>query len=230
MAASRAAFAGLAWSAIGERARAREPAPAPAGRRAAPHVAAGEPPTGTVVVGYRELMCGPTVDHSPALHFQRRTGIEISHDDAQALGVTPATGCASRYDGARARRAPRSCCGGCAPASSGWRARVPYVGPGDRRGRARGGGRMPDGFIVTVIKSLVLVNLVMVVFAFLTWLERRLIGRFQVRLGPNRVGPFGLLQPIADLGQADPQGEPDPRSASAPFLYLAAPVISLFAR
>jgi NADH-quinone oxidoreductase subunit H len=30
------------------------------------------------------------------------------------------------------------------------------------------------------------------------WLERRLVGRFQVRLGPNRAGPFGLLQPIAD--------------------------------
>ena len=60
---------------------------------------------------------------------------------------------------------------------------------------------MPDGFIVTAIKSLVLVNLVMVMFAFMTWFERRLIGRFQVRLGPNRVGPFGLLQPIADLGK-----------------------------
>ena len=60
---------------------------------------------------------------------------------------------------------------------------------------------MPDGFIVTAIKSFVLVNLVMVMFAFMTWFERRLIGRFQVRLGPNRVGPFGLLQPIADLGK-----------------------------
>ena len=60
---------------------------------------------------------------------------------------------------------------------------------------------MPDGFIVTAIKSLVLVNLVMLTFAVLTWVERRLIGRFQVRLGPNRVGPIGLLQPIADLGK-----------------------------
>ena len=30
------------------------------------------------------------------------------------------------------------------------------------------------------------------------WVERRLIGRIQVRRGPNRVGPFGLLQPVAD--------------------------------
>ncbi|MFC1865733.1 NADH-quinone oxidoreductase subunit NuoH [Chloroflexota bacterium] len=43
-----------------------------------------------------------------------------------------------------------------------------------------------------------------IVFALVTviifiWLERRLLGRFQVRYGPNRAGPFGLLQPIADV-------------------------------
>ncbi|MCI0868463.1 MAG: NADH-quinone oxidoreductase subunit H, partial [Chloroflexi bacterium] len=32
-----------------------------------------------------------------------------------------------------------------------------------------------------------------------TWFERRVIGRMQARLGPNRWGPFGLLQPIADV-------------------------------
>jgi anaerobic selenocysteine-containing dehydrogenase len=41
----------------------------------------------TVVVGYRELMSGPSVDHSPQLHFQRRTGIEIAFADAERLGV-----------------------------------------------------------------------------------------------------------------------------------------------
>ena len=87
---------------------------------------------------------------------------------------------------------------------------------------------MPDGFIVTFIKALVLANLVMLVFAFLTWLERRLLGRFQVRLGPNRVGPFGLLQPIADLVKLIRKESLLPEGIS-PLLYIAAPVISLFA-
>ncbi len=86
---------------------------------------------------------------------------------------------------------------------------------------------MPDGFIATAVKSLTLVNLVMAVFAVMTWAERRLIGRFQVRLGPNRVGPFGLLQPIADLGKLIQKESLIPAGSNT-FLYLFAPVISLF--
>jgi NADH-quinone oxidoreductase subunit H len=46
---------------------------------------------------------------------------------------------------------------------------------------------------------LILVNSVLMLTAFGTYMERRVLGRFQTRLGPNRVGPFGLLQPLADL-------------------------------
>ena len=45
----------------------------------------------------------------------------------------------------------------------------------------------------------IVINLVMAAFAYTTWLERKLLGRMQLRYGPNRAGPFGLLQPIADL-------------------------------
>jgi NADH-quinone oxidoreductase subunit H len=53
------------------------------------------------------------------------------------------------------------------------------------------------GLLIDVIKVLVVAFGLLGGFAYLTWFERRLLGRFQMRLGPNRVGPFGLLQPIA---------------------------------
>ena len=52
---------------------------------------------------------------------------------------------------------------------------------------------------IGVIAALIVVNLVMAAFAYTTWLERKVLGRMQLRYGPNRAGPFGLLQPIADL-------------------------------
>lgn len=49
-----------------------------------------------------------------------------------------------------------------------------------------------------VIKSIVIVTVVLGGFAYLTLFERRILARIQVRIGPNRAGPFGLLQPVAD--------------------------------
>jgi NADH-quinone oxidoreductase subunit H len=81
---------------------------------------------------------------------------------------------------------------------------------------------------ITVIKSAVIVNLIMVAFAYTTWLERKLLGRMQLRYGPNRAGPFGLLQPIADLVKLVRKEAFYP-SASIDSLYISAPVISMFA-
>jgi NADH-quinone oxidoreductase subunit H len=52
---------------------------------------------------------------------------------------------------------------------------------------------------VSLIEAFVVINLVMVTFAYLTLAERKVMGRMQLRYGPNRAGPRGSLQPIADL-------------------------------
>jgi NADH-quinone oxidoreductase subunit H len=52
--------------------------------------------------------------------------------------------------------------------------------------------------LIPAIKSLLLVVALLTGFAYLSYVERKLVARFQVRYGPNRAGPFGLLQPIAD--------------------------------
>ncbi len=52
--------------------------------------------------------------------------------------------------------------------------------------------------LIPAIKSLLLVVVLLTGFAYLSYIERKLVARFQVRYGPNRAGPFGLLQPISD--------------------------------
>jgi NADH-quinone oxidoreductase subunit H len=56
--------------------------------------------------------------------------------------------------------------------------------------------------------------------------ERKLLGRFQGRYGPNRVGPFGMLQPIADIVKLATKEQSRPKT-SIGFLYVLAPVISM---
>jgi NADH-quinone oxidoreductase subunit H len=78
-----------------------------------------------------------------------------------------------------------------------------------------------------LLKSFLIANLIMLVFALMTWVERRLLSFFQYRLGPNRVGPFGILQPIADLVKLIRKENFTPGQVN-PVLHLLAPVVTLF--
>jgi NADH-quinone oxidoreductase subunit H len=80
---------------------------------------------------------------------------------------------------------------------------------------------------IDLIKSFVIINLVLLTFAYVTLLERKLLGRMQLRYGPNRAGPYGLLQPIADLLKLVHKESFAPVAAVGP-LYFAAPVLAAF--
>jgi NADH-quinone oxidoreductase subunit H len=84
-----------------------------------------------------------------------------------------------------------------------------------------------EAWWITIPKAFIVINVVMLFFAFTTWLERKLLGRMQLRYGPNRQGPFGLLVPIADLIKLIRKEAFAPQSARQP-LYILAPVISMF--
>ena len=90
---------------------------------------------------------------------------------------------------------------------------------------------MPQGlnepWWIDAIKAFLIVNVVLLSFAYMTWVERKLLGRMQLRYGPNRAGPFGLLQPIADLVKLLRKESFFPASA-VDVLYIAAPAVAGF--
>ncbi|HEV8459349.1 MAG TPA: NADH-quinone oxidoreductase subunit NuoH [Gaiellaceae bacterium] len=86
---------------------------------------------------------------------------------------------------------------------------------------------MHEPWWITIPKAFLVINVVMVFFAFTTWLERKLLGRMQLRFGPNRAGPKGLLVPIADLLKLIRKEAFAPMAAKEPLYYIA-PVVSMF--
>jgi NADH-quinone oxidoreductase subunit H len=77
-----------------------------------------------------------------------------------------------------------------------------------------------------LIKSLFVIFALLTGFAYLTWYERRALARIQARIGPNRAGPFGLLQPIADAVKLIFKEELVPGKADK-ILFFWAPVITM---
>src|SRR4029077_5918461 len=81
-------------------------------------------------------------------------------------------------------------------------------------------------FLILMIKIVVVFGGVMGALAYLTWIERKVMARVPMRPGPTRVGPFGLLQPIADALKFLFKEDVIPTNANR-FLFIAAPIISL---
>lgn len=82
--------------------------------------------------------------------------------------------------------------------------------------------------LIIVIKALFVAFGLLFGFAYMTWFERRVVGRFQMRLGPNRVGPFGLLQPVADAFKMFFKEDVTPGQADK-LLFVMAPGIAMSA-
>ena len=82
-------------------------------------------------------------------------------------------------------------------------------------------------FLEVLIKGIVLILILMGAAAYMTFCERVLMGRMQLRYGPNRVGPLGLLQPIADGIKLLCKEGFQPRGVDT-FTFWLAPAISLF--
>jgi NADH-quinone oxidoreductase subunit H len=79
---------------------------------------------------------------------------------------------------------------------------------------------------IQIIKALIIFGIIFGVLPMLTVYERKLLGRFQHRYGPNRVGPFGLLQPMAEIVKFALK-EPFRPTTSMGFLFRAAPALSI---
>ena len=80
--------------------------------------------------------------------------------------------------------------------------------------------------LIAVVKIAVVIGTLLGAFSVMTWIERRTLAFMQYRLGPNRTGPFGLLQPIADGIKLFFKEEAMPAAADK-WTFLAAPVVAV---
>ena len=81
-------------------------------------------------------------------------------------------------------------------------------------------------FVLSVIKAAVVAFILLTTLAYLQWVERKVIAHIQVRLGPSRVGPHGLLQPLADVIKLITKEDLIPPHVNK-FVYLLAPFLAV---
>jgi len=76
-------------------------------------------------------------------------------------------------------------------------------------------------FILSLIKTAIVVGILMHTLAYLQWIERKVIAHVQLRVGPRRVGPHGLLQPLADVIKLITKEDMLPSHVNKVFYFLA---------
>jgi NADH-quinone oxidoreductase subunit H len=85
---------------------------------------------------------------------------------------------------------------------------------------------MLEGTVVLIVKAIVIFAVMLQLVPVVLLVERKLLGRFQSRIGPNRVGPYGAMQPIADVLKLLSKEAFTP-AAAVPWMMAIAPVISV---
>ncbi len=85
---------------------------------------------------------------------------------------------------------------------------------------------LPDWLLIVIIKSALLIFIVVTAFAYLMLAERKILGWFQMRVGPTWCGPWGLLQPAADAVKLVLKEDLTPGNADR-FVYKVAPAIAV---
>ena len=180
---------------------------------------------------------GPEVEHSPSLAFLAPAAqgesrglaaarAELSPADARRLGISHGDEIELCVGGTRAS------------ATAALRTGVPegsvFVtgaelpdGPVELGRPGTSGGRVTvESTLVLIVKSIVIFAVFLQIVPIVLLAERKLLGRFQSRIGPNRVGWRGVMQPLADVGKLLSKEQFTPATA-IPWMMAIAPVISV---
>lgn len=87
---------------------------------------------------------------------------------------------------------------------------------------------LENAWLLGFVSSAILITVLLTLCAWITWFERRFAGRIQSRIGPNMVGPTGLLQPIADAIKMMQKEHIVPANADRALFFLAPPLTVFF--